>query len=142
MEYNTNRIQDVNFSCVYFLLQDILNKIPLYKNKEYYLITVVADSDLTQELLKLLSSYRLNHGREFTYTYLQFDNFDYDKEYYITINENYEIFVEKAWHGTGYFRSEAEVAYIQEGCNYRIIDAVNRNYNDIIIFGFTEDCEE
>lgn len=144
MEYNFDKVQDADFCCIHSLLDDVLGTYFTLNGYKEATIAIVAEGYLIEDLFKLLCSVKFGDGEEFQLSYVNFDNFDYDGEYLLTISYDYELCLEKLRTDDGaYLYTEAELIYIHEDCNYKVIERLTEgDENHILIFGLDGDCEE
>lgn len=148
MKYNFpekyEQIQNTTFNCIHELIGDAIETV-MESDEEYASVTIVANSDLTESLIKTLSNTEVN-GFDLTYGIIEINNEEYDDLYYVTINTDGTLWCEPAWHEdnqwhkAGYLYTEGEVIYLMsEDVNDEIIEALGEN--NILIFDFAEDNE-
>jgi len=144
MEYNFDKVQEADFCCIRSFLNDALSTFFTLNDYKDATVAIVAEGYLIEDLFKLLCSVKFGDGEEFQLSYVDFDNFDYDGEYLLTISYDYELCLEKLRTDNGaYLYTEAELIYIHEDCNYKVIERLTEyDDNHILIFGLDGDCEE
>lgn len=142
MKYNFSKIQDADYCCEICFLENVLNE---HDNLDdgYDSIAIVAKDYLAHDLFRTLCEARCECGeRLFTFGFVEFNNFEYKGEYIITIDYEGAISLEQMITDKGvYLTTESKIVFIHEDCNYKAIDAMDNGYNNIVIFGFDEDCE-
>ena len=137
MRYFQKKIE-VKYDDVNSLVADILDNLNI-GNEDYITCTTIVSGDMAEDLFCALMKLDVN-GFSFKPVLLDFDNYDYGKEYYITVNNQGEIFVERAWHETnqwheeGYFYDESDTTFLCNDCSKEIVDYIGNNvvYFDII----------
>ena len=145
MKYIKNdKIQNTDFYCIHELINDALKTV-LESDDECGSVTIVANGELAEDLVKTLSNTEVN-GFDLTYGIIEFNNEEYDGLYYVTINKDGTLWCEPAWHEdnewhkAGYLYTEGLLVYIMsDDVDDEIIKALGEN--NILIFDFAENSE-
>ena len=137
---NNLRIKD--YCCFHDFVDKIMDDFLNHVNDDTYSIDIIANGDLTQDLIRSFMSIPMEYNDfMFTCGMVNFDSIDYDKEYVLTIDNNFALWCEPAYrdneYGTGYIYTEADKTYIQDEVNEKVMDKVGSD--DIVIFGFTDE---
>ncbi len=134
-----------DFCCIHGFTDELVNRICNHLNDEYYSIDIIANGDLTQNLIRCLMAVKTDSdGFMFDFGMVDFNAIEYDREYIITINNELELWCEPAYHdneyGKGYIISDSNRSYVYEESDYEVTDKLNSD--NIIIFGFDGEDEE
>jgi len=137
----TNNVKD--YCCIHHFICEVVDEI-LDSNKDYTSTTIVANGELAQNLLRILLSLTVDKtDGEFLFNMgmVEFNDIEYDKEYYISINSDFEVWCEPAYrknkYGIGYVFDEADYTYIHENSNFKILDKIESD--NVTIFGFEDE---
>lgn len=71
----------------------------------------------------------------------------YDKEFYVTLDNNLKLWVEKAWHETnkyheaGYLMTDADAIYILDYCSSKILEKLDREHCVVVTLDDDDDFE-
>ena len=142
--YEHNDVKVKNYCCIKHFLESVANEI-IDSGKDFTSTTVVANGELTQDLIRLIltiPSEQLDtndYGDDFLFHMgmINFNSIEYDGEYYISMNTDFEVWCEPAWHEDGgYYTDEADYTYVYEDSDYKILDKVESD--DVTIFGFED----
>lgn len=140
-------LQIYDFVDEFSLVSDIINILSQLKQGEY--IDIFAKAELSEFLIQFLHGQREDNNLDkiikFGVIYFDAKGFDYNDIFCISINSDYELWVEPAYRRdkeTGdyeLFNSEANLAYVyQEDCKQDLIDKLEKNEVPTLLFGFGE----
>lgn len=141
MEYNFNKVQDADFCCKFCFLNNVMSEFEQLESDDYASVVVIANEDLAHDLFRELSEVRCECGdRIFGYGFVNFDNYEYEGEYIISISSDFTLSIEPMVTDTGdYLYSEGEIIFIHEDCDYKVIERLNDGENKIVIFSFDDE---
>lgn len=137
-------IDTVDYCCMRHFAETVIEE--LFDTDEDASTTIVVFGDMLDDLIRLMMTVQAEGEDEFFFHtgMIDINNVEYDKEYYVTINTNRELWCEPAFHdneyGTGYILTDDTHVYLYEDCNYSILDKVYSD--DVIIFGFEDELDE
>lgn len=135
--YKNPAIED--YCCLDSLCNAVLDSL-LESEDRNVLVDIIANKDITQEVIRWFLAYDTDFGEPFSLGMVEYNPVDYDREYVVSINSDYEVWCEPAWrdneYGTGYITIGADVMYVYEDCSYKILDKAQ--CSNIKIFGFGE----
>ena len=129
----------------YTILEDVLTEIFEKINmggKEYKTATVVCPYEIAMQLLKIILQNK-ELGERINIESFSVDS-DYEKEYYFTIGNDFDLWCEPAWyeeneyHKAGYLTTGGDSIYLYEECNWEILKYCEVDDDDIVIFGLEE----
>ena len=66
----------------------------------------------------------------------------YDKEYYVTLDEDMNVWCEPAWKKDQYLFTTADVLFIMNDCNSSILNAIDYKEAIEVAFDYDEDFED
>ena len=139
-KYDGVEVED--YCCIRHFLDSVIEEV-FDTDDEYSSTTIVAHGELAQDLIRLLLTVTMEDDDDFVFDMgiVNFNSIEYDKEYYISITTDHEIFCCSAYqddeYGKGYLIDGADHTYIFEDCNYKILDKIESD--DITIFGFEDE---
>ena len=137
-KYDGVEVED--YCCIRHFLEAVIEEV-FDTDDEYSSTTIVAKGDLAQDLIRLLLSMQIDDEDDGNFLFhmcmVDFDSIEYDKEYYISINNDFEVWCEPAYHDGIYYTDEADITYVGEDSDYKILDYVESD--DITIFGFGDE---
>jgi len=138
--YEHNDVKVKNYCCIKHFLESVANEI-IDSGKDFTSTTIVANGELTQDLIRLLLSTTMEDDDDFVFHMgmVDFNSIEYGKEYYISINNDYEVWCEPAYHYDKecYYNDKTDRAYIYEDCSYKILSKIESD--NITIFGFGDE---
>ena len=126
----------LDFDCP-FDLADTITALLGDINDDYPVISVYGMYDVIKDILEDLIASGVSIANE-----IELQDYDvayYDKEFvlYLTVNG---INVEKIWHDDTYYYGSADISFIHEDCNSKLIKYVDSK--TIYEFGYDEDEDE
>ena len=146
--------QETTFCCEFCLTNAMLDTLSTLTDlTEYTSVELVAKKDVITEVLRNLLA---NDDFDFSLGMITFDGteFEYGKEYVLTINDNCEIWIEPLWRYIDgewrLFDLESDVLFLHDESNSKILrklvkDAEEKDEDDeitnIIIFSLGEEDE-
>lgn len=133
-----------DYCCYHEFVDKVMDDFLNHVNNNTYSIDIIVDGELTQDLIRSFMSIPMEYNSfMFTCGMIDFDSIEYNKEYILTIDNNFEIWCEPAYHdneyGKGYIHTEADKIYVQDEVNQKIMDTIKSN--DIVIFGFKKETQ-
>lgn len=132
----TDNVKD--YCCIYHFVEEIIGEL-FDTDKDFSSTTIVANGELAQDLIRLLLSTTMEDDDDFVFHMgmVDFNSIEYGKEYYISMNTDFEVWCEPAWHDGIYYTDEADYTYVYEDSDYKILDKVESD--NITIFGFEDE---
>ena len=134
----TDNVKD--YCCICHFVEEIIGEL-FDTDKDFSSTTIVANGELAQDLIRLLLSTTMEDDDDFVFHMgmVDFNSIEYGKEYYISINNDYEVWCEPAYHYDKecYYNDETDRAYIYEDCSYKILSKIESD--NITIFGFGDE---
>ena len=126
----------LDFDCPFDLV-DTITALLGDIDDDYHVISVYGKYDVIKELLEDLIASGVSIANEIELQ--DYDVAHYDKEFvlYLTVNG---INVEKTWCDDTYYHGSADVSFIHEDCNSKLIKYVDSK--TIYEFGYDEDEDE
>ena len=132
-------IEVKDYCCIKHFLESIIEEL-FDTDDEFSSTTIVASGDLAHDLIRLLLSMQIDDEDDDNYLFhmgmVDFDSIEYDKEYYISINNDFEVWCEPAYHDGIYYSDEADHTYVYEDSDYKVLEKVESD--DVTIFGFED----
>lgn len=138
------KIQTKDYCCLNCFVESFVDKLFDFDDS-FSSVSVIADEDMIQEIFRHIMSMTCTDADDveapiFDMKVVDFDNESYSKEYILTIDNNFDVFLEPMWrnnqYGVGYLYAEANAIYIQETSNYDVLNYVDAD--EVFIFGFDE----
>lgn len=124
--------------CEHCLTEELLTALQFAR--EYESIDLIADADIITEVLRTLLNVEVD-GEIFTLGMVNIDGgYDYDMEHTLTINNDHTIWVEPTWRKIDgemkLYDTEAYITYLHGDCNSRILQKLEKDKNNVVIFDF------
>ena len=140
MKTKLHEVKD--FCCIHGFIENVVDEICDHVNDDGYSIDIVANGELTEDLIRcLLSIETEDDGFMFNMKAVDYDSFEYNGEYILTINNDFELWCEPAYRdnefGEGYIYTESDDCYVYEDSNREVMDKIESG--NVTIFGFEGD---
>ena len=126
----------LDFDCQ-FDLTDTITALLGDINDDYPVISVYGKYDVIKDILEdlIASGVSIANATELP----DYDVAHYDKEFVLYLTKN-GINVEKIWHDGAYYYGSADISFIHEDCNSKLLSYVDSK--TIYEFGYDEDEDE
>ena len=143
MKTKLHEVKD--YCCIHGFVDTIVDKILDHVNDDSYSIDIIANGDLTEDLIRCLMAIETDDdGFMFNMQDVDYNGLEYNGEYVLTINNDFELWCEPAYrdneYGEGYIASDSNLAYVYEDSDYEVTDKLDSD--NIIIFGFNGEDED
>ena len=125
----------LDFDCP-FDLADTITALLGDINDDYPVISVYGKYDVIKELLEDLIASGVSIANEIELH--DYDVAHYDKEFVLYLTKN-GVNVEKTWNNDTYYYGSADISFIHEDCNSKLLSYVDSK--TIYEFGYNEDDE-
>ena len=138
------KIETKDFCCLNCFVGSFVDKLFDFDD-EFTTVSVIADGDIIQEIFRQLMSMTCTDVDDveapiFDMKVVDFDNESYSKEYILTIDNNFDVFLEPMWrnnqYGVGYLNAESNAVYVYETANWDVLNHVDAD--EVFIFGFED----
>lgn len=133
-----------DFCCIHGFVEIIIDKILDHINDDSYSIDIIANGDLTQDLIRCLLTIKTDaDGFMLDMKCVDYNGLEYNGEYVLTINNDFEFWCEPVYrdneYGEGYIYTESDDCFVYEDSNREVMDKIESG--NITIFGFDGDNE-
>lgn len=141
---NEEKVKNIELCCEHCLVEEMINALQFAR--DYESIDLIADAGVVTEVLRTLLNVEVD-GEMFTLGMVDIDggSYDYDGEYTLSINDDLTIWVEPTWREidgeTTLYDTEAYITYLHGDCNFKILQKLEKDKNNVVIFDF-EDFDE
>ena len=142
---NENNIKYTEFCCNHCLTEEILTALQF--TREYESIDLIANADVITEVLRTLLNVEID-GEMFTLGMVEVDGgeFDYCGEYTLSVNDDKTIWCEKTWRyidgEAKLYDTEAYVTFLYGDCDSKILQKLEKDKNNVVIFDFEDEDDE
>ncbi|MFA6832587.1 MAG: hypothetical protein WCR36_10035 [Bacteroidaceae bacterium] len=140
------KIQTKDFCCLDGFVGSFVDKLFDFDD-EFTSVSVIANEDMIQEIFRRIMSMTgtcedldATEVPIFEMKAISFNNECYDKEYILTIDNDFGVFLEPMWrnnqYGVGYLNAESNAVYVYETANWDVLNHVDAD--EVFIFGFED----
>ena len=142
MKTKLHEVKD--YCCIHGFVDTIVDKILDHVNDDSYSIDIIAYGDLTEDLIRCLMAIETDDdGFMFNMQDVDYNGLEYNGEYVLTINNDFELWCEPAYrdneYGEGYIYTESDDCFVYEDSNREVMDKIESG--NVTIFGFKGDNE-
>ena len=129
------KMKETNYCCIDCFMEEVFN-IYGYIG-EYEAISIYANADVISEIFRELA-YTYYEDEPFELGIIDFDGgqYDYVREYLLTINDDKTIFIEPVWNGDVVIQGDSFINFVHADCNSKILLKLEDCEQKIAIFDY------